>query len=219
VATNVGKRERLLSRSGVAGGGTAGNQELTALVAVVLTILLLVIGVTILRVKQLISVHLFVGLLLIGPVLAKLASTGYRFVRYYAHDPAYRGKGPPALYLRASAPVLVLTTVVVFASGVVLMFLGPANRGNWVAIHKVSFIVWGVMFGLHFLGHLLEMPHALRAVRRENPVNGRRSPGDAGRWIMLAGALAAGFVLAIALIPQFHAWTAQGAFPHHAHGG
>jgi len=124
------------------GGGTAGNQQLTALLGVILTVLLLVIGVTILRVQQLISVHLFVGLLLIGPVGAKLASTGYRFFRYYTNDGEYRHKGPPALLLRLSAPVLVLTTASVFISGVILLFVGPANRGQLVLIHKASFFVW-----------------------------------------------------------------------------
>ena len=44
--------------------------------------LLAVIGVTIPELRQLISVHLFVGLLLLGPVALKMVSTGYRFVRY-----------------------------------------------------------------------------------------------------------------------------------------
>jgi hypothetical protein len=212
-------RERILSRVRLWGGGTSGNEQLTAAVALVLTILLLVIGVTILQVRQLISVHLFVGLLLIGPVLAKLGSTGYRFFRYYTADPEYRRKGPPAWYMRASAPVLVLTTVLVFVTGVILLFLGPSNRGNWSEIHKVSFIVWGVMFLLHFFGHLPEMPHSLRAVQRTRGAAGELgvTPGDAGRWITLVGALVGGLVLAIVLIPEFGVWTAHGAFPHHHH--
>ena len=56
---------------------------------------ILVIGVTILRIGQLISVHLFVGFLLVGPVSLKLASTGYRFVRYYSGERTYRRKRPP----------------------------------------------------------------------------------------------------------------------------
>jgi hypothetical protein len=202
-------RRRLL------GGGTDGNEQLTAIIAVVLTVLLLVIGVTILRIGQLIWIHLFVGLLLIGPVVAKLASTGYRFVRYYTRKPEYVRRGPPELYLRLSAPLLVLLTVAVFVTGVVLMFLGPADRGNWVEIHKVTFIVWGAMFAIHFLGHLAEMPGALAAAARRYGAGG--TPGDSGRWITLAGALVAGAVLAIVLIPDFHSWTAAGAFPHHHH--
>ncbi len=40
--------------------------------------------------------HMFIGLVLIPPVLLKLGSTGYRFARYYTGAPAYRAKGPRA---------------------------------------------------------------------------------------------------------------------------
>ncbi len=195
------------------GGGTDGNEQLTAIIAVVLTVLLLVIGVTIVRIRQLMWIHLFIGLLLIGPVVAKLGSTGYRMIRYYMHRPAYVRRGPPELYLRLSAPPLVCMTFAVFVTGVVLLFLGPADRGNWVEIHKVTFIVWGAMFAIHFLGHLAEMPGTLAAAARRSRAGG--TPGDSGRWITLAGAIVAGAVLAIVLIPNFHSWTAAGAFPHH----
>jgi hypothetical protein len=112
------------------GGGTDGNEQLTAITGVILLVVLAVIGVTILRIRQLISVHLFVGLLVIGPVALKMASTGYRFARYYTRDTAYRRKGPPELVLRLMAPIVVLSTVVVLASGVVLLLDGPAGRGQ-----------------------------------------------------------------------------------------
>ena len=41
------------------------------------------------------------------------------------------------------------------------------------------------------------------------------APGAAGRWIAIAGALVAGLVLAIVLIPDFAAWTAHGVIGHH----
>ena len=39
--------------------------------------------------------HIFLGLLLIPPVALKLASTGWRFVRYYTNSRPYRLEGPP----------------------------------------------------------------------------------------------------------------------------
>ena len=78
------------------GGGTDGNEQLTALAGAMLIVLLAIIGVTIVRKSQLISVHLFVGLVLIGPVALKMASTGYRFVRYYTRNGAYQRKGTAA---------------------------------------------------------------------------------------------------------------------------
>ena len=64
---------RFVRRSGsrrarLTGGGTAGNERLTAATGAVLLVLLAVIGVTILRLRPLLSVHLFVGMLLIPPV-------------------------------------------------------------------------------------------------------------------------------------------------------
>jgi hypothetical protein len=199
------------------GGGTDGNEQLTAITGTILIVLLAVIGVTILRIGQLISVHLFVGLLLIGPVALKLASTGYRFARYYTHDSAYRRKGPPMTALRLIAPMVVLSTLLVFASGLVLLFNGPGDRGQWGLIHKASFIIWVAFTVLHILGHLPGLPASLRAVRHANPSRPVAQLGAAGRWIAISGALVAGLVLAIVLIPDFAAWTSHGASLHHHH--
>ncbi len=120
--------------------------------------LLAVIGVTIINLRPLLSVHMFVGMLLIGPVALKLASTGYRFVRYYTSNPAYRRKGPPPAALRAIAPIVVLSTIVVLASGVALLFAGPQSRDTLLPIHKVSFFVWVGFTALHVLAYLPRIP-------------------------------------------------------------
>ncbi|MGZ6624610.1 MAG: hypothetical protein ACXVE8_03320, partial [Solirubrobacteraceae bacterium] len=62
------------------GGGTEGNERLTVLTGALLIVLLAVLGITIVRIGQLLWLHLFLGLVLIGPVALKLASTGYRFM-------------------------------------------------------------------------------------------------------------------------------------------
>ncbi len=196
------------------GGGTDGNELLTNLTGAVLIVLLAVIGLTILRIGQLISVHLFVGLVLLGPVALKMGSTGYRFLRYYTRDPTYRKKGPPEPFLRMIAPVVVLTTVVVFISGILLLFGGPSSKDSWLALHKVSFIVWIAFTALHVLAHLPSIVRTLRIGRQNTNIPGVSS-GAAGRWIVLAGALVGGLVLAIVLIPDFASWTASSAFHHH----
>jgi hypothetical protein len=198
-------------------GGTAGNEQLTSITGTILLVLLAVIGVTIVRIGQLLWLHLFLGLLLIGPVTLKIASTGYRFARYYTHDREYRRKGPPEVLLRLIAPIIVLSTLIVFVSGVVLLFVGPADRGQLVLIHKVSFIVWVVFTSLHVLMHLPHMPDSLRAVRRANPGLPGYQTGAAGRWVSIASAIVGGLVLAIVLIPEFAAWTAHTALLHHHH--
>ena len=62
-------------------GSAEGNERLTAATAAVLVVLLAVEGVTILFLRPLLSVHVFVGMLLVPPVALKLGSTAYRFGR------------------------------------------------------------------------------------------------------------------------------------------
>jgi hypothetical protein len=179
----------------------------------VLIVLLAVLGLTIIRIGQLIWLHLFLGLLLIGPVALKMASTGYRFTRYYAGNRAYVRKGPPPIILRLIAPVVVLTTVIVFVTGVLLMFAGPTHRDPLLLLHKVSFIVWVVFTGLHVLAHLPGLGRTLRSATTASEPTARYA---AGRWIALLSASAAGLVLAMVLLPDFSSWTAHTAlFAHH----
>ena len=70
---------------------------LTIAAGVVLTLLLMAEGITLLQMGPLLSVHMFIGLALIPPVLLKLGSTGYRFARYYTQSRPYVEKGPPPL--------------------------------------------------------------------------------------------------------------------------
>jgi hypothetical protein len=179
--------------------GIAGNERLTALTAVVLLVLLAVEGVTILFLGPLLPVHLFVGVLLIPPVAVKVGSTGWRFARYYLGARDYREKGPPHPLLRGLAPLVVVSTIAVLATGVWLLLAGPGVRDTVLPLHKASFIVWIVVTGLHVLGHLLDLPGGLR---REPGL-----PGRGARGLLLASALAAGIVLAALAIPHFSAWT------------
>lgn len=215
----VGDPERRRLMAGLFGGGIDGNEQLTAMTGLILIGLLAALGVTIVRIGQLLWLHLFLGLLLMGPVVLKMASTGYRFLRYYARAALYRAKGPPTLALRAMGPVVVLTTLTVFISGVVLLFNGPRGRGTLLLLHKASFIIWLVFMGLHVLAHLPDLGRSLRAVRIEAEQSRLRyepaRSGAAGRWIVLSGAIVAGAIFAVILIPHFGIWTAPGALPHH----
>ena len=187
-------------------GGTTGNERLTATTGIVLLILLAALGITILRIRPLLSEHMFLGILLIGPVALKMASTGYRFVRYYTSNPRYRSKGAPPPALRLIAPIVVASTVAVFASGVALLLLGPSSRGSLLLIHKASFVVWVAVTAIHVLGHLSDLPRALQRKHEIQPELDGYGTGRAGRILSLSGALVAGLVLAILYIPQFGPW-------------
>ena len=144
-------------------GGTEGNQILTSSVAGILTVLLIAEGITILEMGGLLSAHMFIGLVLVPPVMLKLASTGYRFARYYGGARAYREKGPPALPMRLLAPILVAMTIGVFATGIWLLALGHKSD-QVLLLHKVTFIIWGAVFAIHFLVYA---PRALKSMRRD----------------------------------------------------
>jgi hypothetical protein len=200
------------------GGGTSGNERLTTAAGVVLLVLLAALGVTIVRIHGLLWEHLFLGMLLIGPVLLKLSSTGYRFVRYYTANPRYRRKGPPPLALRVLAPLVVASTLVVFASGIALLFAGPSSRGTLFPIHKISFFVWLSLIALHLVGHLRAMPEALRADYGRSAELSSDVTGRTGRVLALGGALVSGLVLAVLLIPEFGPWLHDSSpFLHHRH--
>ncbi|HSZ14657.1 MAG TPA: hypothetical protein VK790_11555 [Solirubrobacteraceae bacterium] len=206
------------TRSGwLTGGGTTGNERLTTTAGATLLILLVALGVTIIRIGGLLSEHLFIGMLLVPPVLLKMASTGYRFARYYTANPAYRRKGPPELALRALAPMVVLSTVVVFASGVALLFAGPSSRSTLFPIHKLSFFAWLAFMALHVLGHLPGMPAVLRADYGRSAGISSDVTGRAGRMLALGGALVAGVVLAVLVIPEFGPWVHNAGIFHHHH--
>ena len=177
--------------TGLLAGGSAGNEQLTAAAAALLLVLLAIEGATLLHIRSLLSVHAFVGMLLIPVLSLKLASTGWRMLRYYRRSDDYVRRGPPHLVLRVLvAPVIVLSTFVLFATGVGLLVVDE-TEGELVGLHKASFIVWFGATAVHVLAHALELPRVLRS----------RAPGVAARLALVTGALLAGGVLAVATLP------------------
>ena len=167
-------------------GGSEANEQLTAVVATILPVLLAAEGATILRIRSLLTVHAFVGMLLLPVVALKLASTSWRMVRYYLHAEEYVRRGPPHVVLRVLvAPVVVASTVLVFATGVALLALDQ-TQGTLVGLHKASFVVWLVATSLHVLTRVSTLLRAL----------GRRVPGLALRVAVAGSVVAAGLVVA-----------------------
>lgn len=190
-------------------GGPAGNERLTAGAAAMLFALLAAEGVTILMLRPLFSAHVFIGMLLIPPVALKLGSTGWRMTRYYTGSRSYREKGAPMLPLRLLAPIVVASTVGVFATGVALLVVGPAG-GIVLGLHKASFVVWLVATGVHVLAYLPRVPALAAGDWRSRRAQRRsREPAVGGsglRRFLLAGALVAGLILALATIRYAQPW-------------
>jgi hypothetical protein len=173
---------------------------------VILLVLLAAEGATIPFIGSLVGPHVFIGMLLLGPVALKLGSTGYRFGRYYLGSAPYRLKGPPPFLMRLLAPGVVLSTLALFATGVVLAIEGP-GAGSLKFWHKASFILWFGLMALHVLGHLLELPRLAGADWRRAGGREARLSGAGLRFAVLGASLVAGVALALATLSLIGPWT------------
>jgi hypothetical protein len=208
-----GRRGRAAStRPSVFRDGVDGNARLTGLTALVLLLLLAAEGVTIPLIHSQLTLHIFLGVVLIPVVVLKTAATAWRFARYYSREPSYLAKGPPPAFLRILvAPLVVASTAGLFGTGVLLIALHP-QRGLLVGLHKASFIVWFAAMGAHVLGHVLKLPGLVRA-----DVD-RTLPGSRLRQLVVAGSIVAGLIVAVTTLPLAHDWVHWAALHHHHDG-
>lgn len=214
VAEAIGRSHRDDPVVGV-GGGPAGNAALTAWIGLILLVLFLVELATLINVRSLISWHVFVGVLLIPPALAKTATTGWRIVRYYTGQRQYRAAGPPPLILRMLGPLVVATTLGLLGSGLALILINPASARDSVVgpvsllmIHKGMFVLWAGVTGLHTLGRLIP---AMRLT-----VQGRgRVPGRAARITLVVATVTVAVAAAAIALPGARPWQTER--PFHAH--
>jgi hypothetical protein len=177
------------------------NSRLTALTGAVLLVLLAVEGFTLLSLRAMLSLHIFVGVLVVPVVALKLGSTGYRVYRYYARRPEYVEAGPPPLLLRLLGPVVALTTAVLLATGIALVFIRPGG-GLVLTLHKASFAVWVAALGAHVLGHIGRLPRVVRAdLTGRDELGGSRS-----RLLLVAAAVVAGAIAAVVILPHGAPW-------------
>ncbi len=193
--------------------GPPGNERLTSSTGLVLLILLAVETLTTLALSSFLSVHIFLGLLLLPPVALKLATTGWRFARYYTRNKPYRLEGPPRLLMRMLAPLLVASTLTLFGSGVAMIVVGHGG-GALLTVHTLSFIAWGVLMIVHVLAYLTR-------VLRVGTADWRRAAdrivaGAGSRRAALGGALLAGVIVALATYPTQQSWLSH---KHHHHEG
>jgi hypothetical protein len=172
-------------------GGSTTNDQLTAIVAAVLVPLLLAEGATLLNVGALLTVHAFIGMLLVPVVTVKLASVGWRMFRYYTGEEEYVRRGPPQVLIRVVvAPVLVASTAILFGTGIALLALDQ-TEGTLVGLHKASFVVWICAFSVHFLTRIGALWRALR----------EHVPGISLRLVAATLSVVAGVGLATLTLP------------------
>ena len=185
--------------------GVEGNSRLTSVVGVVLLGMLAVEGYTILDVHGMITLHIFLGIMLVGPVLLKTATTMYRFARYYQGKPAYVRKGPPHIVLRVLGPVVILSSFAVLGTGIGLLAVHSHDGGLLLTAHQASFIVWVSAMTIHVLGHIKDA--ALISFRELR----RRSRYRPRRFLAVVVAVVVGVGGATLLLPHASQWTHRGA--------
>ena len=190
--------------------------------ATLLLVLLAAEGLTILRVRALLTPHVVVGMVLVPVVLLKIGSTTWRLARYYLGDPEYRRKGPPPFLLRILGPFVVVLTVAVFGTGIALVFSPTTGRSEWLFLHEVTFILWFGVISLHVLGHLLDT--ARLAPKDFYRRTRRQVRGASARQWLIVGAVAIGAILALAVAPKIGPWQAGATGSpadavHHDSGG
>ena len=200
-AGHTGRRARLPVHDPV-----EANARLTAGTAVVLLVLLAAEGITILQIHGLISEHVFIGMLLVPPVLVKTGSTVYRFARYYLGAAEFRQKGAPPILLRMLGPFVVLLTFAVLASGIALLLVGRSLRSQVLFLHKASFVLWLAAMTVHVLGHLLD---TARVAPRDWMHRTRRQVTGAGlRQWTIAASLVVGLLLGLLFLSRVAPWRA-----------
>ena len=172
----------------------AGNERLTAMTGAVLLVLFAAECLTLLNIGNLLTLHVFLGMLLLGPAGLKTGSTLWRFTRYYTGSAAYVRKGPPAPLQRVTGPFVILTTVAVLGTGIMLVVEGPGN-GSWGRLHHLSFFLWAVVIVIHLASYVPKLPRMLSG-RVDHARH--RLAARATRWLLLGGSLVAGLGLAFA---------------------
>jgi len=178
---------------------------MTALAGAVLLVLFTVEMVTAARLRSLLSIHVFVGVLLVGPLTVKIGSTGYRFIRYYTGSPAFVRRGPPRLALRVLAPFLLVTTLVVVGSGIGLLVAGPSQPGSLLFIHGVSSLLWLPLVAVHVFAYIWKTPRLIADDWNER-ATGRRQESRI-RFGVNLGMLLASMVAAILVFPSAAPWV------------
>ncbi len=175
----------------------------------VLLVLFVAECLTLLQLGRLLTLHVFLGMLLLGPASLKTGSTLWRFTRYYTGSAAYVRRGPPAPVQRVTGPFVILTTAAVLGSGIMLAVQGNGPVAwNWIQLHRLSFLAWSFFMLIHLGSYVPKLPRML-----SGHVDDARHllAARPTRWLLLCGSLAAGLGLALATYHLAAPWGGSGS--------
>jgi len=163
-------------------------------------------------VRQLITLHVFIGWILLPPLLLKITSTTYRFVMYYIGNPRYTKAGPPKPLLRVIGPLIILTTTLLMWSGIEMVLIGPQGSGIrlWDTVHKASFILWFGLMTVHVLAYFLKAGLlSMSELTRKSGAHSFRPSGRPIRLAMVIGALIVGVILGLHQWHLTNSWVSM----------
>jgi hypothetical protein len=133
-------------------------------------------------------IHFYAGLASIPFLVAKYASTSFRFAGYYLRLPRFKQAGPPALVPRVMSPLLALDFFVLYFSGLCMLFHYyytvtniPPYEFKPVQVHLWAAILAVPLIAIHLGWHLTETARGLAQERRELRASTADTPEDARR--------------------------------------
>lgn len=192
----------------MADDGVVANSRLTAGLGALLVVLFGAVGITLLNTRGWIDWHAGLGIAAGVVVVPKLASTGYRMLRYYSRNGRYVASGPPRFVMRVLAPFLVLTTVLLIGTGVLAIYF---PRTIWKEVHGFFFWTWIFLAAAHVLVYFWRLPRVITAPRGAEP-RWRGSP--ALTWLIIILTLVAAIAIAWWFVGQMPQLPAE---MHHGH--
>lgn len=175
------------------------NERMTAIAGALLFVFILAELIITASLDGLTTEHIFVGILLSGPLVVKMFSTGYRFFRYYTKSAEFVRSGPPNIILRVLAPFLVLTTILVFISGYGLAF-GHDDK-LFGKIHATFVTLWIPLVAVHAYAYIRKVPALIARDWSSDPK--RLVPGRNTRLAINFVGLLIGVITAIGLLPFY----------------
>ncbi len=185
-------------------GGVAGNRNLTAVLGALLLVgILAELATLLLGLHRTLPAHIAIGVALIPIVALKLASVGWRMIRYYSRASEYRAEGPPRPFLRGIAPLVAGSTIALLGSGVGLIVAGPQAH-FFRAVHSASFLLFVLVVGIHALAYLPK----LRRFALADWMTGRHASGHRLRRGLVAFAIISAGAVAIATLETAGPWAA-----------
>ena len=116
--------------------------------------------------------------------------------------------------MRMLGPVVIATSLAVLGTGVVLAIVGPGD-GQWLFLHKASFVLWFGAMTIHVLVYAPRLPRLLLSRDATGRTGAGRTvarrtaaalSGRGTRWLLLAASLACGLLIAAATVHLTSRW-------------